>query len=195
MIDRPPGIDLEQLFVLLYRLLTGSGGDVSFDSARVFFFDIWVKVAIVSSIITPILLAALAYVVIRNHQMRAEEEETYKAKARMPHLEAAHPKNEQWEHVLEMVSSDRPSDWRVAVMDADVMLDELLIQKGYLGENLGERLKSVSPGDFRALNAAWEAHKIRNQIAHGGGDYILTQREARRAVDLFREVFAEIGVI
>jgi len=195
MVDQPPGIDLEQVFLFIYRLLVGGGEEVTFAAVQATFFDIWVKVAFISTLITPILLAALAYVLIRYHQLRAEEEAAFKAKARLPHMETAEPKNLEWQRVLDLVSSERPSDWRVAIIEADVMLDALVSSKGYMGDNLGEKLKGIARGDFRALDQAWEAHKVRNELAHGGGDYILTQREAKRVVELYRQVFEEFDYI
>jgi hypothetical protein len=60
----------------------------------------------------------------------------------------------------------------------------------YPGENLGERLKNVEPSDFLTLEDAWEAHKVRNQVAHQSG-FTLTRREARRVVELYERVFRE----
>ncbi|HEX9608733.1 MAG TPA: hypothetical protein VGA06_00800 [Candidatus Paceibacterota bacterium] len=195
MFERPPGIDLEQIFLLIYRLLTGAGEEVTLSTVQSLMLGLWIKIAIVSSIITPILLTALAYVLIRNRQMRMEEAAAFKAKARLPHASAGAPKNEKWERVLSLISSDRPSDWRVAILEADVLLDELLISRGYVGDNLGERLKSIGGGDMETLEQAWEAHKARNALAHGRSDEVFTNREARRVIDLFRQVFEEFDYI
>jgi hypothetical protein len=104
-------------------------------------------------------------------------------------------KNERWEHVLALISSDNPADWRVAIMEADIMLDELVGDMGYQGEGLGERLKAIEKSDFTTLDLAWEAHKVRNNIAHHGSDFILTHREAKRTIDLFRKVFEEFDYV
>ena len=67
-------------------------------------------------------------------------------------------------------------------------------QMGYRGENLGERLKSVEPSDFLTLNDAWEAHKVRNVIAHEVG-FIIDHREAKRVVKLYENVFREFNYL
>lgn len=103
--------------------------------------------------------------------------------------------SERWEHVLELLGSDNPNDWRLSILEADIMLDELVTKMGYRGETLGEKLKNIEKADFRTLDDAWEAHKIRNIIAHRGSDYVLTQREARRTIDLFARVFEEFHYI
>jgi hypothetical protein len=48
---------------------------------------------------------------------------------------------------------------------------------------------------MKTLNQAWEAHKIRNAIAHQGADFLLSEREAKRVVSLYREVFQEFDYI
>ncbi|MFA5736942.1 MAG: hypothetical protein WCX70_02175 [Candidatus Paceibacterota bacterium] len=103
-------------------------------------------------------------------------------------------KNERWEKIKEKLDSDNPSDWNLAIIEADKILDEMLMAMGYLGENLGERLKTVESSDFLTLNEAWEAHKIRNQIAHEN-DFVLTQREAKAALAKFEQVFKEFDYI
>ncbi|OPZ93948.1 MAG: Transcriptional regulatory protein SrrA [Firmicutes bacterium ADurb.Bin419] len=98
------------------------------------------------------------------------------------------------EKIKKKLDSDNPSDWNLAIIDADKILDEMLVSMGYPGENLGERLKAVESSDFLTLNQAWEAHKIRNQIAHED-DFVLTQREAKATIAKFEEVFKEFNYI
>ena len=77
-------------------------------------------------------------------------------------------------------------------MEADIILGEMLEKMGYVkGETIGDKLKTIEKSDFTSLDQAWEAHKIRNMIAHEGTDYILTEREAKRVVGLYEQVFKE----
>ena len=75
------------------------------------------------------------------------------------------------------------------------MLNELMKAAGYQGDSLGEMLKSVEKSDFVTLDAAWEAHKVRNQIAHQGIDFVLNQREAKGVIALYEKVFKEFKII
>jgi hypothetical protein len=104
-------------------------------------------------------------------------------------------KNERWERVQALVASENPADWRVAIIEADVFLFELMKSMGYHGDGLGDMLKAVEKSDFATLDLAWEAHKIRNRIAHHGSDFILTNREAKRVIDLYRQVFEEFSAL
>jgi len=101
--------------------------------------------------------------------------------------------NPRWKQVLAHIGSDNPSDWRLAILEADIVLEETLDRAGYVGETLGDKLKNAENRPFNSLNAAWEAHKIRNAIAHQGQGFELNQREAARVVGLFEGVFREFG--
>ena len=103
--------------------------------------------------------------------------------------------NIRWEKILNHIESVNENDWKLSIIEADIMLDDLLDKLGLEGESIGDKLKTVERSDFTTLDNAWEAHKIRNQIAHQGSDFILTQREVRRAVELYKSVFDEFGII
>ena len=104
-------------------------------------------------------------------------------------------KNARWEEVMTLMTSGSVSDWRAAILEADIILDELLTQVGLPGDTVADKLKGASRGTFNTLDLAWEAHKIRNEVAHSGSTYELTQREASRTIDLFRQVFEEFDYI
>jgi hypothetical protein len=103
--------------------------------------------------------------------------------------------NERWLSVTNHLVTENPNDWRYALLEADIMLGDLLTELQYHGDTIGEQLKQIEESDFLTLDKAWEAHKIRNMIAHSGSDFILTKREARRIVALYEDVFREFHFI
>jgi|GEM_PF-495074 len=104
-------------------------------------------------------------------------------------------KNRKWERVLFHLDSDSPNDWKLAIMEADIMLEEMVGTMMLGGSTLGEKLKRVERADFKTIDKAWEAHKVRNTLAHQGGDYILTQREAKRIISLYKDIFDEFHFV
>ena len=60
---------------------------------------------------------------------------------------------------------------------------------------IGEKMKAIEKSDFLSIDLAWEAHKIRNSIAHIGSNFELNEREAKRAIALFETVFREFQII
>lgn len=103
--------------------------------------------------------------------------------------------NQKWKLVEDHINSDDASKWRLAILEADIMLNELLDSMQIHGEGVGEKLKNIEPSDFDHLQDAWEAHKIRNAIAHEGSDFLITEKEARRVLRLYEAVFKEFSII
>ena len=103
--------------------------------------------------------------------------------------------NKRWDVVLQYLFSESPGDWKLAVIEADSMLEGLMDQLGFKGEGLGEKLKSADQDTFRSLTTAWEVHIIRNRIAHEGQQFELSQHEAKRVIALYEQIFREFGYI
>ncbi len=105
------------------------------------------------------------------------------------------PTKEKWKIIVEHSESNVESNWRLAIIEADIMLDELLDKLNLPGNTIGEKLKAVEPSDFRTLDSAWEAHKARNMVAHEGQGYLLNQRDTRRVISHYEAVFREFFLI
>ncbi len=100
----------------------------------------------------------------------------------------------RWENTMKHIESHNENDWKQAIIDADIILDDLLTKMGYRGESIGEKLKRVAKGDMKSLDDAWEAHKVRNEIAHTPG-FVLNQYEAKQTIGRYRKVFEEFYYI
>lgn len=101
----------------------------------------------------------------------------------------------KWSKVMLHMESENENDWRQAIIEADIMLGELLTKLGYQGNGIGEQLQRAVKSDFYTLDQAWEAHKVRNVIAHEGSNFVLTQYEARRVINMYKQVFDEFYYI
>ncbi len=103
--------------------------------------------------------------------------------------------NERWGRIMQHFASTNPNDWRAAIIDADAMLEELITSLGYSGETFGEKLKGINLHEFPTLQSAWEAHKVRNLVAHEGVNYNLTERQKDITRRHFESVFRDAGII
>lgn len=102
--------------------------------------------------------------------------------------------NIRWDSILQSMTSDHPNDWRIAILEADIILNEILTKSGYTGDTVADKLKQVEISDFQTLENAWEAHKVRNKIVHDK-DFLLSKREAKRIMSLYQSVFEEFEFI
>jgi len=178
-------IDIEQLFRFIYDLISNSDGS----GIIVFLQETWGFLNFISIFLAPLLFFGIVYSVVRLHQIHGEEHQRFEEAVRK--AGSTEKGDERWRRIMNLVNGDNPIEWRQAIIEADVILDELLKGLGYIGDTLGDRLKVARQENFKKIDEAWDAHLVRNQIAHSGSDFILTQREARRAIDNFRQVFSE----
>lgn len=181
-------INLEYFYLKILECITGSCRLGS--SGIVEFLE---RLRPISLILILLFLAGIIYSLIRIRQIRREENEELGKIIVVKGT--AEKKKEKWNQLVDLASSENESDWRLAIIEADTMLDDMLDVMGYKGEGIGEKLKQIEKSDFTTLNQAWEAHKVRNNIAHAGSDFVLTQREVRRVIDLYKQVFEEFEFI
>lgn len=113
----------------------------------------------------------------------------------LPGAQVVSARNDTWENIRSKLLSESQSDWRLGIIEADIYLDRVLDSKGVFGDTLGDKLKNVSPDILPSVQVAWEAHKVRNRIAHDGADFSLTMPEARRILSYFEIVFRDLGVV
>lgn len=82
-----------------------------------------------------------------------------------------------------------------AIIDADKLLNYCLLQKGVPdGLPLGDKLKKVGKKYFSDLNGVWEAHKLRNQIAHEL-NFHLSVEQGRGALQNYKKALMDLGAI
>ncbi len=142
------------------------------------------------------------YAMMRVKQIRKIERDYYDAQPMSKisqkvfgTIDALGAEGARWRDVMTHVNSSNANDWRQAILEADVMLDDAISKRGYTGDGVGEKMKQVAKGDINTIDDAWDAHKMRNRIAHEGSDFELSQREARRVIGLYEKVFKELGYI
>ncbi|MES2203091.1 MAG: hypothetical protein V4474_02085 [Patescibacteria group bacterium] len=154
-------------------------------------------ILILGMVLSLLFIIFIVYALIRLHQV--EHEGFHKLEA---HLHERHEaevestgKNERWENILKLAYGTNEGDWRRAILEADIMLYDVLEEQGYPGATVGDKLKMANPIQMTTLDLAWQAHKVRNDIAHGGEATPLDERTTRATIDSYKRVFEEFGAI
>lgn len=91
-----------------------------------------------------------------------------------------------WQKIL------NEKDSKHKIMDADKLLDAMLKKKGLSG-SLGDKLKN-NEKLFSDLNGLWEAHRLRNKLAHEI-DFNLEQAQATQAMKGFKNAFGDLDLL
>ncbi|MBV9159447.1 MAG: hypothetical protein JO019_02500, partial [Candidatus Kaiserbacteria bacterium] len=158
-------------------------------------FHDWGLFVAISIILSLLLGAACIYCMARIYQVRLNEWARFKAAGQTVAARDVPKTQLRWNRVLEQIGSEDEREWRLAILEADIMLNELLDVLGYKGETMADKMKMVNRSQFRSIDAAWEAHGLRNRIAHQTLALPLEKRDARRAITQYESVFREFGFI
>ncbi len=185
--------------ILDYYLLSryGTYGEIARAILRWFMQYIYPALVVLSALVS---IGAI-YGIFKNYnalvKLNKAEKEVYGAKIPLESIDGqkTEAKNERWEQVQKHINSTSQGDWRLAIIEADLILEEMLRAQGYHGDSIGEMLKSVERADMTTLDFAWEAHKTRNDIVHDGSSYLLNERDAKRIISLYEAVFREFEMV
>jgi hypothetical protein len=100
---------------------------------------------------------------------------------------------DSWKRIQEQFYRGGENDLKVAILEADKLLNDSLREAGVMGIQLGDRLKKTTAEQVPNLNELWQAHKLRNQIAHEQ-NFKLKRDLAERALGIYEEAFKNLGI-
>lgn len=100
-----------------------------------------------------------------------------------------------WENIASQFNSSDPELWKIAIINADALLEEFITSLGYPGETFGEKLKAMQRQGVSWVDSAWDVHLTRNKIAHQGAQFKLNNREAFRAFKIYESILLGSGFL
>lgn len=100
----------------------------------------------------------------------------------------------QWQKIVSRLEKGLESEYKLAVIEADSMLEEALEKMRVTGESLEERLKKIPPDIISNISEVELAHQVRNNIVHDP-DYRLSYNEAKKTLDVFEKVLTDLEVL
>ena len=99
----------------------------------------------------------------------------------------------KWQEIERMLDTPGQMSAKLAIFEADKLLDYALKALAMSGETLGERLK-FAQYKYPELREVWWAHKIRNQLAHEAS-FHLDPSVAKNALRTFKKALERLGAI
>jgi hypothetical protein len=102
--------------------------------------------------------------------------------------------DKKWDSIIKKIEGEDEGNYKLAIIEADTMLDDVLKKIGFTGEDMGERLKQVTPQQISNIEEVWEAHKMRNKIAHQM-EFRVSQSEAERAIEIYQRALEDLSGI
>jgi len=102
--------------------------------------------------------------------------------------------DKQWLKTKGRLDTGLEGEYKLAIIEADLLLDDILKKMGYGGETLGERLNKLTIVSLPNLETVKEAHKSRNNIVHDP-DYRLPLDEARRTIEAYERALTDLQAL
>jgi len=89
--------------------------------------------------------------------------------------------DQRWQKILEKLKKGDEANLKLAVIEADILLDDIFKRMGLPGKSMDERLGQITQAEIKSVDRIWEAHKIRDRIIDNSNVKI-SFAEAERAV-------------
>ena len=158
-------------------------------------------------VVSLILLVGIVYSVIRMSQIRRQVKlafETHSkqgvrnAETQTPKEAIAHVQNTQqnkkWGNILLDAESDDPMRWKLAIREADILLDVSLTRNGAKGDSIIERITNLPSIEQSIKERAIHGHKEWLRIQQNK-DEILTKANTKEITDLYKPLLVYLGEI
>ncbi|MEK7461069.1 MAG: hypothetical protein AAB647_02540 [Patescibacteria group bacterium] len=102
----------------------------------------------------------------------------------------------RWWNITELAGhKNSEQHWQQAVIEADKLVDQAMRELAFPGASFGERLRAAERRfDRSSYQNMWDAHKLRNQIAHEVGSRI-DRAKANRALMAFERGLRVLGAL
>jgi len=100
----------------------------------------------------------------------------------------------KWRKIREGIGSAEEANWKIAIISADEIIDDLIRRMGYAGENMGERLAEINPGQIENIEELKKAHEVRNQIIHDEA-FELSKEQAEETIGYFENFLKYFDVL
>ena len=100
----------------------------------------------------------------------------------------------RWEEIKQKMAAGTQIGYKIAVIEADDFIGELIAGLGYAGSNFGERLTNVPEGQISNIEGMREAHSVRNRIIHDD-KFVLGKEEAEGVLAQYEEFLKSFQVI
>jgi hypothetical protein len=101
--------------------------------------------------------------------------------------------SKQWSRIEKRTESGTESDYKLAIIDADDFLAEVLDDRGYDSETFEESIQKAGKLIAPILEDVLRAHETRNLIVYNP-DYKLSIAEAKKILETYESAAKDIGI-
>jgi len=99
----------------------------------------------------------------------------------------------KWIKIKQRLWSNKEDEYKLAIIEADSLLGDVLEKMGYKGETMTEKLKQIDSIILNNIEQLKEIRKIRNNIVYDP-DYKVSLELAKKILAVYEKSFQELDV-
>ncbi len=142
----------------------------------------------VAVLVSLVLMVGILYSIIRVSQLHSTDKMVKRAFAKRGRNVVD---NQQWRKILNLTHTDNPHDWKLALREADIMLDVAVTEKGYRGTTFEDRLVRLPDSeDAELAHQGWVEY-----IQIGGDQHMLTKVKVKEVLKHYERALKKLGVL
>ncbi len=100
---------------------------------------------------------------------------------------------ERWKKIAARASAGTLDSMRLAIIEADTLVNDSLKRMGLPGEHMADRLANFSDPEID-LTRIWRAHRLRNDLVHAAG-FTISVEEAKKAIDDYESFLKNLHLL
>jgi vacuolar-type H+-ATPase subunit H len=100
----------------------------------------------------------------------------------------------KWKKIEKRLESKIEADFKLAILEADDLLNKAMDEAGYKGKDLSEKLEKVSEEIISNLKELKEARKVREDII-SDPTYRLSEEEAKKILKVYEKALKDLQAL
>ncbi len=99
----------------------------------------------------------------------------------------------KWKQISNRINNNLEAEYKLAIMEADLMLESILKGMGYIEETVEKKLINVTSTEISNIEELKKVRKARNDIVYDP-DYQLSKEKTKEVLDVYAATFKELGL-
>ncbi len=100
----------------------------------------------------------------------------------------------EWKKIMKRFDSGIEAEYKLAIIETDSMLGEILQRMGYYESTIEKNLNKITAIEIPNIEDLKEARRVRNGVIHDP-DYRLSKEKSKEVMDVYQESFRSLGIL
>ncbi len=176
------------------QLISNFFGDLNgfIQSSQVWYLAVLPILEPISLVVSAILLYGIIYCIIKSGFLFIQLDKWIDALGikNLPERRAARG----WRRILKRLKDKDPAQWKLAINEADKIVDEIVKHMNIKAETMDERLEQVNASQLSNIEEIKSAHQVSVTIKKNP-EFELSLEESKRLINIYAKAFREFNLI